>query len=185
MIPLFLQQRKTGTVTITDPRMTRFWLTLDQGVRFVVQAIDRMVGGEVFIPKIPSMSISTVVEAVAPGCAVRQIGIRPGEKLHECLISEDEARSTLDLDDMFVIAPLHPWWKDPPHATARPVPEGFRYASDSNTQWITAEELRSIAGIPEPEEALERSRSESLRRLHGALGHTAGVKPVPVQVPKK
>src|SRR5262249_14906351 len=110
VIPLFLQQRKTGTVTITDPRMTRFWLTLDQGVRFVVRTIERMVGGEVFVPKIPSMSIGTVVEAVAPGCQVREIGIRGGEKLHECLISEDEARNARELDDMFVIAPAHPWW---------------------------------------------------------------------------
>src|SRR5262245_17673148 len=111
VIPLFLQQRKTGTVTITDPRMTRFWLTLDQGVRFVVRTIERMVGGEVFVPKIPSMSIGTVVEAVAPGCQVREIGIRGGEKLHECLISEDEARNARELDDMFVIAPAHPWWQ--------------------------------------------------------------------------
>src|SRR5262245_31380753 len=111
VVELFIQQRKQGKVTITDPRMTRFWLTLDQGVAFVVRCIERMVGGEVFVPKIPSMSIGTVVEAVAPGCQVREIGIRGGEKLHECLISEDEARNARELDDMFVIAPAHPWWQ--------------------------------------------------------------------------
>src|SRR5581483_1807874 len=164
VIPLFLQQRKTGTITITDPRMTRFWLTLDQGVRFVVQAIERMVGGEVFVPRIPSMAIGTVVEAVAPGCQVREIGIRAGEKLHECLISEDEARNARELEDMFVIAPLHPWWKDPSPPAGRPLPDGFRYTSDTNDRWLTAEELRRLAGIPEPEEAVERGRSESLLR---------------------
>jgi UDP-N-acetylglucosamine 4,6-dehydratase len=182
VIPLFLQQRKTGTVTITDPRMTRFWLTLDQGVRFVVQAIERMRGGEVFVPKIPSMAIGTVVEAVAPGCAVKQIGVRPGEKLHECLISEDEARNARELDDMFVIAPPHPWWKESALPAGRPLPEGFRYASDSNSHWITAEELRTIAGIPQPEEVVERGRTESLLRLQGALGSTVAMNPTPAQV---
>jgi UDP-N-acetylglucosamine 4,6-dehydratase len=172
VIPLFLQQRQTGTVTITDPRMTRFWLTLDQGVGIVVKAIERMQGGEVFVPKIPSMTMSALVEAVAPGCQVREIGIRPGEKLHEVLISDDEARNVRELEDMFVITPSHPWWKEASPAPGQPVPDGFRYSSDKNTEWITAEELRQLAGVPAADEVLERTRAESLRRLQGALGVT-------------
>jgi UDP-N-acetylglucosamine 4,6-dehydratase len=153
-------------------------------VRFVVQAIERMLGGEVFVPKIPSMSIGTVVEAVAPGCKVREIGIRGGEKLHECLISEDEARTTRELEDMFLIAPAHPWWTEISKPQGRPVPEGFRYASDTNTSWITAEELRQLAGIPAPEDVSERGRSESLRRLQEALGASVQQKPIPAPAPK-
>jgi UDP-N-acetylglucosamine 4,6-dehydratase/5-epimerase len=184
VIPLFLQQRKTGTVTITDPRMTRFWLTLEQGVQFVVQAIELMVGGEVFVPKIPSMSIGTLVEAVAPGCAVREIGIRGGEKLHECLISEDEARNARELEDMFMIAPSHPWWKEASPPPGRPVPENFRYASDSNPSWITAEQLRELAGIPAPEEVIERGRSASILRLQEALASSKKETISPARVTK-
>ncbi len=108
VIPLFLEQRNNGKVTITDQRMTRFWLTLEQGVRFVVRCVKEMHGGEVFVPKIPSMNIMDLAKAVAPGCSVETIGIRPGEKLHEVLISEDEVRQTLELDDMYVIKPAHP-----------------------------------------------------------------------------
>ncbi len=111
VIPLFLGQRNNGKVTITDERMTRFWLTLEQGVRFVIRCIEQMHGGEVFVPKIPSMNIMDLVKAVAPDCQVENIGIRPGEKLHEILISEDEVRQALELDDMFVIKPAHPWWQ--------------------------------------------------------------------------
>jgi UDP-N-acetylglucosamine 4,6-dehydratase/5-epimerase len=142
VIPLFLAQRDSGRVTVTDPRMTRFWLTLEQGVRFVVGAVERMHGGEVFVPKIPSMSILDLVAAVAPGCAVEEIGIRPGEKLHEVLVSEDEARQTLELDEMFVIQPAHPWWSSGPWSEARPVADGFQYRSDRNPQTLTPEELR-------------------------------------------
>jgi UDP-N-acetylglucosamine 4,6-dehydratase len=92
VIPIFLEQRKRGKITVTDPRMTRFWITLEQGVRFVVDCIERMHGGEIFVPKIPSMKLVEMAEALAPGCEVEYVGIRPGEKLHEVLISEDEAR---------------------------------------------------------------------------------------------
>ncbi len=97
VLPLFLEQAKTGTITITDPRMTRFWITLDQGVQFVVRCIEQMHGGEVFVPKIPSVRVTDMAAAIAPGCKIENIGIRPGEKLHEALISDDEARTTREL----------------------------------------------------------------------------------------
>ena len=144
VIPLFLEQRINGKVTITDQRMTRFWLTLDQGVRFVIRCVEQMHGGEVFVPKIPSMNIMDLTKALAPNCAVETIGIRPGEKLHEVLISEDEVRQTLELDDMFVVRPAHPWWKTENWVNGRPLPEGFRYASNSNKQWLKLEELKEM-----------------------------------------
>ena len=146
VIPLFREQRKTGRVTITDPRMTRFWLTLDQGVRFVIGCIEGMHGGEVFVPKIPSMAVSDLVNAIAPGCEVAEIGIRPGEKLHEALLSEDEARNAVELDGMFVVKPLHSWWSDPNWTSGSALAPGFHYTSDTNQQWLTVEELRELAG---------------------------------------
>lgn len=144
VIPVFLEQRKRGRVTITDPRMTRFWLTLEQGVRFVVECIERMHGGEIFVPKIPSMSLVEMAAAIAPECEVEHVGIRPGEKLHEVLVSEDEARNTVELDDMYVIRPAHAWWNNENWSDARPLAEGFRYSSDSNPRWLTPEELREL-----------------------------------------
>lgn len=141
VVPLFAEQRTTGKLTITDRRMTRFWITLPQGVRLVIRAIERMHGGEVFVPKLPSMNIVDLAQAVAPECAIDEIGIRPGEKLHEVLISEDEARHTLELDDMYVIQPAHPWWTNHPWHEARPLPEGFRYASDTNPWQVGAKEI--------------------------------------------
>ena len=144
VIPLFLEQRINGKVTITDQRMTRFWLTLDQGVRFVIRCIEQMHGGEVFVPKIPSMNIMDLTKAMAPNCTVETIGIRPGEKLHELLISEDEVRQTLELDDMYVKKPAHPWWKTENYVNGRPLSEGFRYASNSNKHWLKLEELKEM-----------------------------------------
>ncbi len=144
VIPLFREQKKTGKVTVTDRRMTRFWITLEQGVRFVIRCIERMHGGEVFIPKIPSMNIMDLVTAIAEGCKVDHVGIRPGEKLHEVLVSEDESRSTLELDDMYLIQPLHPWWKIDTVPGSKPVAEGFRYASDNNSQWLSVPQLREL-----------------------------------------
>jgi UDP-N-acetylglucosamine 4,6-dehydratase len=144
VIPVFLEQRKRGKITITDPRMTRFWLTLDQGVRFVIRSIEQMHGGEIFVPKIPSMRLMDLAEAVAPGCAVECIGIRAGEKLHEVLLSEDEARNAVELDDMYIIQPTHPWWKRANWVHGRELPQGFRYTSDSNEQWLTQEQLQEL-----------------------------------------
>jgi UDP-N-acetylglucosamine 4,6-dehydratase/5-epimerase len=144
VIPLFLAQRKLKRVTITDPRMTRFWITLPDAVRFVCNCIDRMQGGEVFVPKIPSMNILELAEAVAPDCVVDNIGIRPGEKLHEVLISEDESRHTLELKSFFVIQPAHNWWSEAKGAEGKAVPEGYRYSSDSNPQMVSVEDLREL-----------------------------------------
>jgi len=144
VIPVFLEQRKRGRVTVTDPRMTRFWITLEQGVNFVIQCIQLMHGGEVFIPKIPSMKILDLAEAVAPDCKIGYVGIRPGEKLNEVLISEDESRHTVELEDMYVIQPVHPWWQVENWADASPLPDGFRYASDTNPRWLTIGELQKM-----------------------------------------
>ena len=144
VIPVFLEQRRRGKITITDPRMTRFWLTLEQGVKFVIGCLEQMHGGEIFVPKIPSMRLVDLAETVAPGCEVEYIGIRPGEKLHEVLVSEDESRQTLETDEMYVIQPAHPWWKSENWAKGKPLPEGFRYSSDANGRWLTRRELEDL-----------------------------------------
>jgi UDP-N-acetylglucosamine 4,6-dehydratase len=146
VIPLFKEQRKTGKITITDKRMTRFWITLEEGVRFVIRCIEQMQGGEVFVPKLPSMRIMDLAEAVAPGCEIEFIGIRPGEKLHEVLISKDESRYALDVGDMFVIQPVHPWWTPANWSHGKSLPDGFEYSSDKNTEWLTIEQLREMIG---------------------------------------
>jgi UDP-N-acetylglucosamine 4,6-dehydratase len=156
VIPVFLEQRKRGKITVTDSRMTRFWLTLGQGVRFVVGCIERMHGGEIFVPKIPSMRLTDMAETIAPGCEVECIGIRPGEKLHEVLVSEDEARNTLEVDNMYVIQPAHPWWSQKNWNDAKPLPDGFRYGSDSNEHWLSSEELQALINSEVP--AAERLR---------------------------
>jgi UDP-N-acetylglucosamine 4,6-dehydratase len=148
VIPVFMEQRRRGKITITDPRMTRFWLTLEQGVKFVVRCLEQMHGGEIFVPKIPSMRLLDLAETVAPGCQVEYIGIRPGEKLHEVLVSDDESRQTLETEDMYVIQPSHPWWKSANWISAKPLPEGFRYSSDTNERWLTRRELEELV-MPE------------------------------------
>jgi UDP-N-acetylglucosamine 4,6-dehydratase/5-epimerase len=152
VIPIFLEQRKRGRITITDPRMTRFWLTLEHGVRFVIRAIEQMHGGEIFVPKIPSMRLIDLAEAIAPGCVLDHIGIRPGEKLHEVLLSEDESRTAVEVDDMFIVKPLHPWWKNGNWIHARELPSGFHYTSDSNDEWLSPEQLQELI---EPEVAIK------------------------------
>ena len=145
VIPLFKEQRKNGRVTVTDSRMTRFWIDLEQGVRFVIGCIEKMKGGEVFVPKIPSMNIMDLVEAVAPNSEVSFVGIRPGEKLHETLVSEDESWHTVELDNMYMIKPLYAWWDSANWSDGEKLPEGFRYSSNSNTLKLSVEELRKIA----------------------------------------
>jgi len=145
VVPVFLKQRATGKVSITDDRMTRFWISLDQGVRFVIRCVEIMRGGEVFIPKIPSMKVVDLAKAIAPEAQLDVIGIRPGEKLHEVLISEDESRTTVELDDMYIVQPEQPFWfgrEWTPSTT--PLPDGFRYASDSNHEWLQIEDIKKI-----------------------------------------
>jgi len=145
VIPIFLKQRENGKLTITDARMTRFWLTLEQGVHFVIRCTEQMHGGEVFVPKIPSMKILDLARRIAPQAELDIIGIRPGEKLHEVLIHEDEARSTVELEDMYVVQPTaelwfgHEWQK-----LGRPLPDGFRYASDTNPNWLDIEQINQM-----------------------------------------
>jgi UDP-N-acetylglucosamine 4,6-dehydratase/5-epimerase len=141
VIPVFQEQRRTGRITITDPKMTRFWITLEQGVRFVIRSLEQMEGGEIFVPKIPSMSILDLSRAIAGECDVKVIGIRPGEKTHEVLVSEEEARYTRELEDMFVIVPADREVANARWAAARPLADGFRYSSDDNPQQLTADSL--------------------------------------------
>jgi len=147
IIPLFLEQRKQGRVTVTDERMTRFWLTLEQGSRFVAHCIETMRGGEVFVPRIPSMRITDLAKVMAPDCEVEVIGIRPGEKLHEVLLTEDEARHSKDMGDYFVIEPELRFWQKNNGHEGKSLPEGFRYSSESNTTWLDADELMSMVDI--------------------------------------
>jgi UDP-N-acetylglucosamine 4,6-dehydratase len=145
VIPIFLQQRDNGKLTITDARMTRFWLTIDQGVRFVIRCTEQMRGGEVFVPKIPSTRTADLARVIAPQAELETIGIRPGEKLHEVLVHEDEARSTVELDDMFVVMPTAElWFGHEWQEQGKALPDGYRYTSETNQQWLSDEEIRSF-----------------------------------------
>jgi UDP-N-acetylglucosamine 4,6-dehydratase len=145
VVPIFLQQRSNGSLTVTDQRMTRFWLTLEQGVRFVIRRIEQMRGGEVFVPKIPSMNLVDLAKAIAPEARLEFVGIRPGEKLHEVLISEDEARGTVELEDMFVVQPSGAlWFGHSWQEQGQALPDGFVYASNNNPQWLTVEQIREM-----------------------------------------
>jgi UDP-N-acetylglucosamine 4,6-dehydratase/5-epimerase len=145
VVPLFERLLKSGAdhLPITDDRMTRFWITLDQGVRFVVSSFETMQGGELFVPKIPSMRVVDLAAAMAPGVPLKVIGIRPGEKLHEVMITEDDARMTVELPDRYVIQPALNWWRAERNVTvAVSVSPEFRYGSDNNTEWLNAEQVR-------------------------------------------
>jgi UDP-N-acetylglucosamine 4,6-dehydratase len=145
VVPVFIEQRKKAKITITDERMTRFWITLDQGVRFVMTCIEKMQGGEVFVPKIPSMTITDLAKAVAPDAQVEVIGIRPGEKLHEVLISEDEARSTIELENMYIVQPAEVlWFGHTWEQMGNRLADDYRYASNTNTEWLSIEDLKKI-----------------------------------------
>ena len=161
VIPIFKQQAQTGVVTITDERMTRFWITLEDAVDFVLSCMPLVQGGETFVPKIPSMRVVDIAEALAPDAERRVVGIRPGEKLHEVLVTEDEARQCFDLDDRYVIMPpLATWDIDRPRGKA--LPDGFRYSSDTNDRWIGADELHAMASaLPPGRRAEDRRRAEA------------------------
>lgn len=147
VVPLFRSQAVSGRLTVTDDRMTRFWITLDQAVQLVLTALERMVGGEVFVPKIPSMRVVDLAEAIAPGVPVEFTGIRPGEKLHEALLTADEARHAVDAGDMYVVLPEHPWWNTSgSRSDGSLLPDGFAYTSDTNSDWLDADQLRSLLG---------------------------------------
>jgi UDP-N-acetylglucosamine 4,6-dehydratase len=142
VVPYFMQTRCNGVLSITEPRMTRFWITLEQAVQFVLTCLERMRGGEIFVPKIPSMNIMDLAKAIAPECRVDVVGIRPGEKLHETMVPEDDARHTVEYHDCYVILP--PAALNGSRNGGRPCPEGFRYSSDTNKVWLTVDQLRTL-----------------------------------------
>ncbi|MHB8669437.1 MAG: UDP-N-acetylglucosamine 4,6-dehydratase (inverting) [Acidimicrobiales bacterium] len=142
VVPIFRRQAAGGRLSITDERMTRFWITLDQAVDLVLYALEHMVGGEVFVPHIPSMRVVDLAEAIAPGVPWDVVGIRPGEKLHELLITADESRHAIRVDDVYVVVPEHPWWADRSiWEGGETLEDGFVFASDRNDRWLTVEEL--------------------------------------------
>ncbi|MEW6386294.1 MAG: UDP-N-acetylglucosamine 4,6-dehydratase (inverting) [Thermodesulfobacteriota bacterium] len=151
VIPIFLERRPTGVLPITDVRMTRFWITLEQTVEFVLRCLELMQGGEIFVPKLASMRIVDLAKALAPNCRHEIVGIRPGEKLHEILITEDEARRTVEFPDFYVVqpGPILRWWSNGHLMGGRQVPENFCYSSDANDWWLEPEELRGILGEDE------------------------------------
>ena len=144
VVPFFKKIKHTGRVPVTDERMTRFWITLEQGVQFVLDNLERMQGGEIFVPKIPSMNIMDLAKAIAPQCEIDVIGIRPGEKLHEAMIMEDDARHTMEFDMYYVILPELSWWSKNELVGGKSLPEGFSYTSDNNKEWLTVEHLQQL-----------------------------------------
>ena len=148
VVPFFRKILKDGakSLPITDPRMTRFWITLQQGVNFVLSSLEMMQGGEIFVPKIPSMKIVDLAKAMAPDLEHRVVGIRPGEKLHEVMITSDDARSTVELDDRYVICPSFNTFEPKYYEEmgSRPIANGFQYGSDNNPEWLTTDKLMAI-----------------------------------------
>lgn len=145
VVPYFQSIKHTGILPITDERMTRFWITLDQGVQFVLDSLERMHGGEIFVPKIPSMNILDLAKAIAPECDIKIVGIRPGEKLHEMMITADDARHTVEYDGYYVIEPEFYWWSKVITKTmGRSLPVGFEYISSNNSDWLSIDDLKQI-----------------------------------------
>lgn len=162
VIPFFKERSKAGTLPITDKRMTRFWITLDQAVHFVLKSLLRGKGGEIFVPRIPSMKIIDLAKAIAPRCRLEIVGIRPGEKLHETLISEDEARNTVQFKECYVVQQNKHLQEillsDQQIGKGRLCEEGFRYTSDSNSEWMTVEELKELTEKISDDYSIEKSR---------------------------
>lgn len=147
VVPFFLEQKKKGMLPITHTEMTRFNITLEEGINMVLYAVENAWGGELFVPKIPSYKITEVAKAVCPKCEIKVVGIRPGEKLHEEMITESDSLNTLDCGKYYVIIPSHPVWNKDDYLkkfNAKYVSEGFRYNSGENTEWVQAEELRTM-----------------------------------------
>ena len=145
VIPFFLKVKDQGYLPITDPNMTRFWITLEQAVEFVLVCLEKMCGGELFVPKIPSMNIMDLANAIAPECETRIVGVRPGEKIHELMISRDDARQTLELDNFYVIQPQFNYWtRRSSWDEGRKVPDDFEYDSGSNPWRLSIEEMQEM-----------------------------------------
>lgn len=143
VVPLFNKMKSKGKLTITDERMTRFWITLENGVEFVLTSLKDMVGGEIFVPKIPSMRIIDLAKVIAPEAEISIIGIRPGEKLHELMITNDDARNTVEFDRYYVITPQFTWWGNK-LTGGKKLSEDFVYSSDTNADWLKIEELKEL-----------------------------------------
>lgn len=150
VIPFFQQHKSKGFLPITHPKMTRFNITLAEGVNLVLLALEKAIGGEIFVPKIPSYRILDVAEAIAPGIEKRIVGIRPGEKIHEEMITEHDSYSTLDAGDYYIILPVLPEYETQLYIekhNAKRVPQGFKYNSGTNNQWLTVNEIRELIKI--------------------------------------
>lgn len=145
VIPYFMKFKDNGYLPITDPNMTRFWITLKQAVEFVLRCLEDMCGGELFVPKIPSMNIMDLAKAIAPECETRIVGVRPGEKIHELMISRDDARQALELDSFYVIQPQFKYWdRRSSWDEGRKVPDDFEYSSGTNPWRLTIEEMKAM-----------------------------------------
>lgn len=160
VVPFFKERSKTGVLPITDPDMTRFWITLDQGVHFVLKVLELAKGGEIFVPKIPSTKITDLAKAIAPDCSQEIVGIRPGEKVHETLIGEDEGRNTTEYKDCYVIRQnqLADEKIDNIDNGGRQCAKGFRYTSDNNSEKLSVEELRNILEQISDDYSIEKTR---------------------------
>jgi UDP-N-acetylglucosamine 4,6-dehydratase len=161
VIPFFKERAQTGVLPITDPRMTRFWITLDQAVHFVIKSLELSKGGEIFVPRIPSMKIIDLGKAIAPTCKHEVVGIRPGEKLHETLIGEDDARNTVAFNECYIIQPNPQARKEllnPNNGGGTLCQDGFDYSSNNNPDWITVEELMRLIDMIEDDYSIEKSR---------------------------
>ena len=155
VVSVFQNQVEDNHLTITDERMTRFWITLEEGVKFVLMCIDRMKGGEIFVPKTPSIKIIDLAHAIAPDAKIKIIGIRPGEKIHETLISEDEARHTRDFGKYFVVEPEFAWWKSPTKHKVKRLASEFLYSSNNNKWWLTVGDINKLLKLSESMAATE------------------------------
>jgi UDP-N-acetylglucosamine 4,6-dehydratase len=144
VVPLFKKQKEEGVLTLTDKRMTRFWITYEQAIGLVIKSLENMVGGEVFVPKIPSMRILELAKAIGPECELMEIGIRPGEKIHEVLITQEEARNTYEFDEYYLVEPQYRWWDKANMKGGKKVDKEFVYSSDNNEKWLSIEELNGM-----------------------------------------
>ena len=147
IIPLFNSLIQSGTkkLPITDVRMTRFWISLTQGVELVIKALTEATGGETFISKIPSFKVTDLAEAMLPGCEIDEIGIRPGEKLHEIMVTTEDSATTYEYEKHFIVYPQMTWNnRQQPNLTGNKVEDGFSYSSDNNTQWLSVEDIREL-----------------------------------------
>jgi UDP-N-acetylglucosamine 4,6-dehydratase len=159
VIPFFIERAQTGILPITDPRMTRFWITLDQAVHFVIRTMELAKGGEIFVPRIPSMKIIDLANAIAPECKCEIVGIRPGEKLHETLIGEDDSRNTVEFNECYIIQPNKEAREDLLNNGGGNIcPDSFCYTSDRNTKWMTVVELKRLVDMIAEDYTIEKSR---------------------------